>query len=168
MWRAVIRHSTSTVLHPYGLPGTTLLAEHMTVPRFCPSVPPVWPDWPLKSSGRPLPPTVAFLLSIVDSKCLAGTLAHFTDPKHEGPILFLFLIYYLGLFNPCRKTETKVTVSKSRSHYFWNRHLFRPIMSTMLKKPVMQMLKNRWVFPVHVLLNYLHFSPQVHTWSQYL
>lgn len=140
MWRAVIRHSTSTVLHPYGLPGTTVLAEHMTVPRFCPPALPVWPGWPLKSSGRPPPPTGAFLLSIVVSKSLAGTLAHSTDPKHEGPILFLFLIYYLGLFNPRRETETKVTVSKSWSRYFWNRHLFCH-MSTVLKKPVMQMLK---------------------------
>lgn len=112
-------------------------STHMTVPRFCPPVLPVWPDWPLKSSRRPAPPTVAFLLSIVVSKCLPGTLAHSTDPKHEGPILFLFLIHYLGLFNPCRKTETKVTLSKSRSLFF------SPIMSTMLKKPVMQMLKKQ-------------------------
>lgn len=92
--------------HAASLPQHFWPSTPKTVPRFCPPVPPVWPDWP--------PPNSAFLLSIVVSKCLAWTLAHSTDPKQEGPILFLFLIYFLGLFNPCRKTETKVTVSKSR------------------------------------------------------
>lgn len=70
-FEGLLSDSTSTVLHPYSLPGTTLLPVHShDRPTLLPALTLSLAWLASGSSGLPPPPTLALLLSIVVSKCL--------------------------------------------------------------------------------------------------
>lgn len=84
MWRAVIRHRTSTVLHPYSLPGITPLAKHShDRPTFLPACP-VSLTWlaPEKQRAAPSLPlwlSYCLLLSVNASPYLIPEIRNMMD-----------------------------------------------------------------------------------------